>query len=92
MQKMQAHLERLQLKIEDYIADNKLKIIVKPNSSKNQIIKWDSDKQALRISIKSKPEQGKANLEIVKFFSRLLKKDIKIISGLTSKKKIIRIF
>lgn len=74
-----------------YIKDNKLKIIVKPNSAKNEIIKYDSDKQALRVNIKAHPESGKANLEVIKFFSRQLKKQIKIVSGLTSKKKVLKI-
>ena len=81
---MQSHLERI-------LKQKRFKIIVKPNSSKNQIIKWDSDKRAFRVNIKARPESGKANLEIIKYFSKLLKKDIKIISGLTSKQKILKI-
>ena len=77
--------------ISKYIKNNRLKILVKPNSSKNRIIKWDSDKKALRVNIKAPPESGKANLEAVKFFTKLLKKNIKIISGFKSKQKVLNL-
>ena len=72
-----------------YIKNSKLKIIVRPNSPKNRIIGWNKEKQALKVNIKALPEKGKANVEIIKFFSRLAKKQVKIVSGKTSKTKII---
>jgi uncharacterized protein len=77
--------------IEDHLNKNTLKIIVKPNSNKTQIIKWDKEKKALRINVKSPPQKGKANIEIVKFFTKLLKKKVLIKSGLSSKEKILQI-
>ena len=67
------------------------KIIVKPNSPKNRIICFDKEKDAYRVEIKAKPEANKANIEIVKFFSKLTKKDVKIVRGLHSKEKILKI-
>ena len=75
----------------DKFVDNKLRIIVKPNSSKNEIVKWDSDKEAFRVNIKAKPEKGKANKEIVKFFRKLLGREVEIVSGLKSHNKILGI-
>ena len=74
--------------ISKYIKNNKLKIIVKPNSPKNKILKYE--KNALKIAIKAKPEKGQANKEIIKFFSKLLKKKTSIIRGLKSKEKILK--
>ncbi|MBT3463945.1 YggU family protein [archaeon] len=65
-------------------------IIVKPNSSKNELIGFDKDKNAYKVNIKASPENNKANIEIIKFFSKLSKKKVKIISGQTSKKKILK--
>ena len=79
------------MNIDRYIKNNRLKIIVKPNSSKNQILAYDSNKQALKIAIAAKPEKGKANQEVIKFFSKLLNKKIKIISGLKSREKTLLI-
>ncbi|MBW2984516.1 DUF167 domain-containing protein [Candidatus Woesearchaeota archaeon] len=67
------------------------KIIVKPNSSKNKIVGFDKEKQAYRIEIKAKPEANKANVEIVKFFTKLTKNKVKIVKGLRSKEKILKI-
>lgn len=86
---MQIHMERIQ--INNYIKDNKLKIIVKPSSSENKILKYDDSKQALRIAVKAQPEKGKANKELINFLSKLLKKKVKIIHGFTSKEKLLHI-
>ena len=74
-----------------HIKNNRLKIIVKPKSPKSEIKNFDKEKQALRVNIKAEPEKGKANKEIIKFFTKLLKKQVKIISGLTSKTKTLEI-
>ena len=66
-------------------------IIVKPNSPKTEIRVFDSEKGAYSIDVKAHPEKGEANKEIVKYFTKLLKKDVKIISGLKSRRKILRI-
>ena len=79
------------VKAEDYIKNNKLKILVKPNASKTEIIGYDDSRKALRVNVKAAPEKGKANVEIIKFFSKMLKKKIKRISGLSSREKILHI-
>jgi len=77
--------------IEDYLTSNSLKILVKPNSKKTEIIGWDKEKNALKINVNAHPEKGEANIEIVKFFKKIYKKDVRIKSGLTSKTKILEI-
>ncbi|MBT3465397.1 YggU family protein [archaeon] len=76
--------------ISEFIIDNKLILKVKANSSKNEIIGYDKEKQILKVNIKAPAENNKANIEIIKFFKKLTKRDVKIISGLTSKKKILK--
>jgi len=78
--------------VDNYIKNNSLKIIVKPNSRKNELVSYDEERQALRVNIKAEPEKGKANLEVVKFFNKLTKKQTRIITGLTSKEKLIKFF
>ena len=72
------------------ITQNPFKIIVKPNASKNEI-SYDKERDAYRINIKAKPEQNKANIEIIKFLKKELKKDVRIIKGLKSKEKLIMV-
>ena len=73
------------------IKEGKFKIIVKANSRENKINGYDREKNACRISIAAKPQDNKANIEIIKFLSRLLKKRVRIISGMKSKEKIVEI-
>jgi uncharacterized protein len=77
--------------ISKYILKNTLKLLVKPNSPKTEVLGYDEPKKALKIALHAQPEKGKANLELIKFFKKEFKKDIKIISGLTSKEKLIKI-
>ena len=64
------------------IRDNQFKIIVKPNSSKNEISGYDKYKEAYRVNIKAKPNGNKANIEVIKFFSKLFKRKVRILLGL----------
>jgi uncharacterized protein (TIGR00251 family) len=78
------------MEINDIIKDGSLEIIVKPNSSKSEITGYDEIRKALNVSIKGPPENNKANIEVIKLFSRLSGKKVKIITGMTSKKKVLR--
>ncbi|MDP3027865.1 MAG: DUF167 domain-containing protein [Nanoarchaeota archaeon] len=66
-----------------------LKIKVKPNSDKQEIEKIDEENY--KISLKSKPEDNKANIELIKLLKKHFEKDIKIIKGLRNRNKIIEI-
>jgi uncharacterized protein (TIGR00251 family) len=77
------------MNIENYIKNNSLKIIVKPNAKKSEILDYDESRKAIKVAIAAHAEKGKANLEVIKFFSKLLKKPVKIKSGLTSKEKLL---
>ncbi|HLD43724.1 MAG TPA: DUF167 family protein [Candidatus Nanoarchaeia archaeon] len=65
-------------------------VVVKPNS-KDSSLSFDKDLHAYICRVKSKPENNKANLELVKLFYKKEKRRIKIVSGLTSKKKMIEV-
>ncbi len=77
--------------IEKHIENGKLRVLAKPNAPKTEIIGWNENKKALRISINAVPDKDKANTELVKFISKLLKKKVKIISGLKSREKLLTI-
>jgi uncharacterized protein (TIGR00251 family) len=69
-----------------------LEFKVIPNS-KNQGFEQDSGGR-LKCRIKSKPEGGKANEELVKFLGKRLGvscDDIKILRGATSRNKVIKV-
>lgn len=71
---------------------NAIKVIVKTKSGKSEVVGFDEEKQAYRINVKAVPEQGKANIEVLKLIKKYLKKDARIISGFTSKEKLVQTF
>lgn len=64
-------------------------IIVKTNAQKTILKTYDEEKNAYLLDVAAPPENNKANQEIIKYLSRITRKDVKIKSGLKSKKKII---
>jgi len=56
---------------------------------KNAFNGFDKDIEAFRVDIKAPPEKGKANAEIIRFLGKTLGRQVRIKSGLTSKRKVI---
>lgn len=66
-------------------------IEVSPNASKFEISGYNIWRERIEIRIKAVPQKGKANKEIIKEFSKLTKNDVKIIAGLKSHQKTLKI-
>ncbi len=47
--------------------------------------------EVLLVEVKSNPEKGRANNEILKEFRKIFKKEVRLISGFKSREKIIEI-
>lgn len=76
----------------------KLNIIVTPKSQQNKILSCKFDTQSnqytLKIKVRGTPEKGQVNENLINFLSEeleLSKSNITIISGFTSRQKIISI-
>ncbi len=67
----------------------KVKILVKPNSKKTEILGWDEERKAFRVAVAAPAEDNKANIAVIKFFSKLTGKRVRILTGLKSKEKIL---
>ena len=78
--------------ISQHVKNSRLKIIVKPNALKTEIIGFDGERDALRIAVKAPADKNKANLELIRFLSKETKMKARIKSGLTSKEKLIEFF
>jgi uncharacterized protein len=74
---------------ESWKEKGRITLRIRTNAPKTQIISYEDN--ILRVDVKALPEEGKANKEIIRFFSKLLKKKIEISSGKTSKTKIIKL-
>ncbi|HLC87341.1 MAG TPA: DUF167 family protein [Candidatus Nanoarchaeia archaeon] len=80
------------MEIDNYIKKNKLKVVLKPNSNEDEIIKYDGMKNALIISVKAPAVENRANLALIKLIKKKTKKRARIIKGLKSREKIMEIF
>ena len=70
----------------------RISVQIVPNARKDEVCGFLGD--AVKIKIKAKPVEGKANEHLIKFLSEKLmisQKEISIISGFTSKHKILEI-
>lgn len=67
----------------------KIKVLVKPNSSQQKIVKVGDNEYYIWLN--EKPVENKANLELVKLFKKEFNKPVKIKSGFNSRRKIIEI-
>ena len=74
------------------IKENIFKIIVKTKAKKNELLGFNKEKHAYNLNIKAEAKDNKANKEIIKFLSKLLKKQVKIKTGLKNKEKIIETY
>jgi uncharacterized protein (TIGR00251 family) len=63
-------------------------------SSGKQSLTYDKNTNIFKCYLKSQPEKGKANLELIRFFSKLLnvtQEDITILKGGSGRNKLIKI-
>ncbi len=67
------------------------RIIVKTDSPKNEITGYDEARQGYRLNIRASAQEGEANRMIIKFLTKELGKPVEIMSGKTSRQKLIRI-
>ncbi|RME54536.1 DUF167 domain-containing protein [Candidatus Woesearchaeota archaeon] len=66
----------------------RLNIVVKTNAKKTRIVE---DNGIIKVEVKAPPENNKANMEIIKLFSKKYKTKARIVQGATSKKKVIEV-
>ncbi|MBI2121511.1 MAG: DUF167 domain-containing protein [Candidatus Sungbacteria bacterium] len=70
----------------------RISLIVKPGAGKNQVIK--KSEGVLAVYVTAAPEKGKANGAVIKLLADyfgIAKSRIRIISGFSSKNKIVKI-
>ncbi len=78
--------------MEGFPLTGRVKILVKPNSKKTEVLGWDEERKAFRVAVAAPAEDNKANIALVKFLSKLSKKRVRIVSGLSSREKIVEFY
>ncbi len=66
----------------------KIKIKAKPNSGRQEIIKKGG---RYLVYLKSRPENNKANIELVKLLKKYFDRPVKIRDGLSSRRKVVEV-
>jgi len=66
----------------------RIKVKVRPGSNEQKIEKKEED---YVVNVKSKAEDNKANIELIKLLKKYFKKDIMIVKGYKSRDKIIEV-
>ncbi|MEA3329136.1 MAG: DUF167 domain-containing protein [Nanoarchaeota archaeon] len=66
-----------------------IKVKVHPTSGRQEITKKSKDE--FEVYLKSKTENNKANIELIKILKKYFGKEVKIKSGKTSRRKIIEL-
>jgi len=67
-----------------------IQAVVKPNAKKTEVLEWLDD-HTVKIAIAAPAEENKANVELVRFLSKQVKRRVRIKSGLTSKRKVVEL-
>ena len=66
-----------------------INVKVKPSSGKQEVVKVSENNY--KIYLKCKPENNKANIELISLLEKYFKCKIKIVGGRTSSKKVIEV-
>ena len=72
-----------------YLKHNIFTLRVIPHASHTRLIE---ENNRLKLYLTAVPEDSKANLQLIKFFKKEFKLNVKIISGLKSRIKVIEIY
>ncbi len=79
------------MEITPYIHNNKLHILARPNAKKTEILGILSDGKTVKIAVAAPADKDKANKELLKFLTKMLKKKVVFVSGLRSREKVVTV-
>ncbi len=74
--------------ISKYIHNGTLQVKVIPQAGRTELKEEDGK---LKLYLKSAPEKGKANTELIKFFKKEFKLSVRIKSGETNREKVLEV-
>ncbi len=67
-------------------------ILVSTGASSFSINSYNQWRKRIKITVRSPPKKGKANQEIIQEFTSLTQHEVKIVSGIKSREKTIKIY
>ncbi|MBN2421361.1 DUF167 domain-containing protein [Candidatus Woesearchaeota archaeon] len=73
----------------DVPVSKSIKIRVKTNAPSNKILAYDEATKVFKVAIHARAQNNEANREVVKFFTKMFHKPVRIKTGFTSKEKLL---
>ena len=64
-----------------------VEIEVQPSSSRQGVVGFNEWRSRLQVAVKAEAQKGKANIAVCKVMSILLKADVEVVSGHTTRQK-----
>lgn len=80
------------MNVSDYIKNDKLKVRIKPNSDKNEVEGYDESRGVVVVRISEPARDNKANKELVRYFSDILGRRVRIKAGASSRTKLLECY
>ena len=68
-----------------------IEIEVQPASSRQGVVGFNEWRSRLQVAVKAEAQKGKANIAVCKVMSTLLKSDVEVVSGHTTRQKRISV-
>ena len=68
----------------------RIRIHVHPHA-RTEKVEYDEQAKFWRVSVTAPAEDNKANIAVIKLFKKMLKKPVRIVSGLTSREKVLEV-
>lgn len=79
------------MEIEKYIMHGRLRVSVKPNAKTTALLGVMDNGKTVKIAVAAPADKDKANKEVLKFLSKILKKKVAFASGLRSREKVVAV-
>ena len=73
---------------------SRISVRVKPNARTDRVIAYSSEREVLDVALNAPPREGEANaalIDVLSEFFGVTKRQIKIVSGLQSREKIVEV-
>ncbi len=71
------------------VGQHKVNVHVIPNAKEFKLVSWDRSDNTLKVKVKSKPEGGKANRDLITNLKKVFKCNLKILHGERYRDKVI---
>lgn len=73
----------------NFPSSGKVRVLVKTDAAETKMMGFDEERKVWRVEVAAPAVENRANVELLKFFSRFVKKPVRVVSGLSSKEKIL---